>query len=343
MKVSVIIPVYNVSEYIERCLLSVLNQTWQDLEIIVVDDCTPDDSMKIVRRIAQNHLRGNIIRCFAHEQNKGLSAARNTGIKNATGEYIYFVDSDDYIPHESVQSLSNAVLEEKVDFAIGNYKVEGANYWAPPLKMTSGTVYGHENILKQYTAGMWYVMAWNKLVNLHFLLDNNLFFQEGIVHEDDLWSFKLACISNKMVVVNATTYSYFMQPNSIMRAPSLFNLECRVAVIKYMFQHITSSKLLENNSDIYIYYENLKAKYFDRILYYTDDRKFQFGSYIQFRKNRYPLPITYQTLIIRDSLLFLRNLHYLLSERLGYYYYKFFVKLEYYSLIVSIKIKKIFA
>jgi len=343
MKISVIIPVYNVSEYIERCLLSVLNQTWQNMEILVVDDCTPDNSMEVVYRIAKNHSRGSIIKCLAHNRNLGLSAARNTGIRNSTGEYVYFLDSDDYLAHEAIQLLAEAVLEDNADFVIGNYKVRGANYLAPPLKMISGVISGNREIIRTYTAGLWYVMAWNKLVNLHFLLDNNLFFQEGIVHEDDLWSFKLACISNKMVVVNATTYSYFMQPNSIMRAPSLFNLECRVAVIKYMFQHITSSKLLENNSDIYIYYENLKAKYFDRILYYTDDRKFQFGSYIQFRKNRYPLPIKYQTLIIRDSLLFLRNLHYLLSERLGYYYYKFFVKLEYYSLIVSIKIKKIFA
>jgi Glycosyltransferases involved in cell wall biogenesis len=343
MKVSVIIPVYNVSAYIERCLLSVLDQTWQDLEIIVVDDCTPDDSMAIVRRIAQSHLRGSIIRCFAHEQNRGLSAARNTGIKNVTGEYVYFVDSDDYIPHEAIQLLSYATLEEKVDFVIGNYEVEGSDYWAPPLKMTSGTVYGPENILRQYTAGMWYVMAWNKLVNLHFLLENDLFFQEGIVHEDDLWSFKLACVSRKMAVVNAATYFYFMQPNSIMRAPSLFNLECRVRVIKYIFQYITSSKQLQNNPDVYIYYENLKAKYFDRILYNTDDKTFQLESYIQFRRNRYLRPVESQTLIKRDGLLFLRNLHYLFFERLGYHYYKFFVKLEYYSLIVSIKIKKIFA
>ncbi len=343
MKVSVIIPVYNVSEYIERCLLSVLNQTWEDLEIIVIDDCTPDNSMEIVNRIAENHSRGNIIKCFAHGRNSGLSAARNTGIRNAIGEYVYFLDSDDYLSHEAIQLLSEAVSENNADFAIGNYKVEGADYWAPPLKMTSGIINRNKEILRAYTTDLWYVMAWNKLVNRDFLLDNDLFFQEGIVHEDDLWSFKLACVSRKMAVVETVTYFYFMQPNSIMRAPSLFNLKCRVAVIQYMFQYVTSSEQLQRNPYIYVYYENLKAKYFDRILYYTDDRIFQFESYIQFRRNRYPLPVKTIISIKQARILILRNLHYLFSERLGYLYFKFFVKLEYYSLIISIKVKKIFA
>ena len=80
MKVSIIVPVYNVAKYIERCLLSVLNQTWQDLEVILVNDCTPDDSMEIARRVVASHPRGTVVRCLEHEENRGLSAARNTGI-----------------------------------------------------------------------------------------------------------------------------------------------------------------------------------------------------------------------------------------------------------------------
>lgn len=90
MKVSVIIPVYNVSKYIERCLLSVLNQTWEDLEIILVDDCTPDNSMELAATVIASHSRGNEVRSLVHDENKGLSAARNTGIRDATGDYVYF-------------------------------------------------------------------------------------------------------------------------------------------------------------------------------------------------------------------------------------------------------------
>lgn len=102
MKVSIIIPVYNVSKYIKRCLKSVLGQTWKDLEIILVDDCTPDDSMDIVRGILETSSRSDIVTILKHEKNRGLSAARNTGIRQATGNYLYFLDSDDYLDRKSV-------------------------------------------------------------------------------------------------------------------------------------------------------------------------------------------------------------------------------------------------
>ena len=86
MKVSIIVPVYNVAKYIERCLLSVLNQTWPDLEVILVNDCTPDNSMEIVRRVVASHPRGAVVRCLEHEENRGLSAARNTGILASVGD-----------------------------------------------------------------------------------------------------------------------------------------------------------------------------------------------------------------------------------------------------------------
>ena len=72
MKVSIIVPVYNVAKYIERCLLSVLDQTWQDLEVILVNDCTPDNSMEIARRVVASHPRGTVVRCLEHEENRGL-------------------------------------------------------------------------------------------------------------------------------------------------------------------------------------------------------------------------------------------------------------------------------
>lgn len=108
MKVSIIIPVYNVSKYIERCLKSVLGQTWKDLEIILVDDCTPDDSMDIVRGILETSSRSDIVTILKHEKNRGLSAARNTGIRQATGNYLYFLDSDDYLPANGIELLADA-------------------------------------------------------------------------------------------------------------------------------------------------------------------------------------------------------------------------------------------
>lgn len=342
MEVSIIIPVYNVSKYIERCLLSALNQTWQDLEVIVVDDCTPDNSMDIVRQVITTHPRGNIVTCLAHEKNRGLSAARNTGIKNAAGRYLYFLDSDDYVAPDCIALLSTDKLLHNPDFVIGNYKVVGAERWAPPLKLSSGLIEGNEAILKAYVHDEWYVMAWNKLINKEFLIQHNLYFQEGIVHEDDLWSFQLACVAEKMFVVNAVSYFYFIQPDSIMRAPSLFNLECRVKVIQYIYQYILTSKKIKCNPDIYVYFENLKAKYFDRMLYYTNDNVFLYNSYLQFRANKYSKDVNGLSNMRFDFKLMLRNVHYLLPKSMGYSYFRLFVRIEYYVSVLFIRLKRFY-
>lgn len=342
MKASVIIPVYNVSSYIERCLLSVLNQSWKDIEVILVDDCTPDNSMELVASVIASHPRGSAVRCLAHKENKGVSAARNTGIHEAVGDYVYFLDSDDYLPENSLELLMGATYQYLPDFVIGNYNLVGSNFWAPPLTLPGGLYEGNPTILTEYLRGNWYVMAWNKLINRSFLLRNELFFQESIVHEDDLWSFKLACLAQKMNVVNKTTYHYCVQPNSIMRAPSLRNLECRVAVIGYLYDYIRSSQTLQQERAVYIYFETLKAKYFDRILYFSKDEAFRYQSYLSFRRKKYISAFKALFKFRPELKLAVRNLHYGLPRRAGYIYYKMFVKCSYYLLVLPIKLKKIF-
>lgn len=111
-KISIIIPVYNVEQYLRECLDSCINQTLEDIEIVCVDDCSPDNSIKILKEYQQKDSRIKIIR---HEKNKNLGAARNTGLRNATGEYIWFVDSDDYIDTKACQILYDAIKEFNVD------------------------------------------------------------------------------------------------------------------------------------------------------------------------------------------------------------------------------------
>lgn len=339
MKISVIIPVYNVAKYIERCLLSVLNQTWQDLEVILVNDCTSDDSMEVAERVLSLHPRGEIVRCLTHGANRGLSAARNTGISAAQGDYLYFLDSDDYIPENAMELMAKAAEREHPDFVIGDYAVAGGNRWAPPLLLDGGVYEENACILSDYLHGRWYVMAWNKMLNHSFVLRHDLFFQEGIVHEDDLWSFRLACVARRMVVVDAVTYFYYMQPDSIMRAPSLRNLECRVQVLCFIFDLISISAALQENREIYQFFEMLKAKYFDRILYFTNDETFRYQSYLKFRQKKYISAVKAISRFHPSVKLIFCNIHYGLPNRLGYLYYKSFVKLLYYLLILPVKVK----
>ncbi len=340
MKVSVIIPVYNVAPYVERCLLSVLDQTWQDMEVLVVNDCTPDNSMEIVRRVVADHPRGTMVRVLEHEANGGLSAARNTGIRAATGDYLYFLDSDDYLPSDSIENLAGPAAQCYADFVIGNYKVTGADYWAPPLCLSTGLYAGNEVILSAYLKDKWYVMAWNKLVRKDWLYDNRLFFEEGIVHEDDLWSFWLACRAERMYVADVVSYYYDMQPQSIMRSPSKRNLECRVIVLSDIFDIIISTPRLQANRLVYIFFETLKAKYFDRILYFSSDETFRFESYCIFRAKKY-LPVSKALFYFRIGLgLALRNLHYALPIRFGYVYFRLYVRITYYISVLPKKLKR---
>ena len=122
--VSIIIPIYNVEKYVAECLNSVISQTYDHskIECIIVDDCTPDLSMVIVDEIIGKYNGEIVFNIIRHEHNQGLSAARNTGIEAATGDYLYFIDSDDYIYPKSLELLLNASKEyNKPDVVVGNY------------------------------------------------------------------------------------------------------------------------------------------------------------------------------------------------------------------------------
>lgn len=133
------------------------------LEVILVNDCTPDNSMEIVRRVVASHPRGAVVRCLEHEENRGLSAARNTGISASVGDYLYFLDSDDYISANAIELLADAAVQKRPDFVIGNYEVTGARRWAPPLSLGTGFYEGNALVLSTYVQGngmSWHGTSW---------------------------------------------------------------------------------------------------------------------------------------------------------------------------------------
>lgn len=113
MNISVIIPVYNVERYVERCLLSIINQTYtESVECIVVNDCTPDNSMKIVEKLVADYKGSIQFKLLCHKHNRGLAAVRNTGINNAGGKYIVHVDSDDYCEPDMLEKCTLRLLKQ---------------------------------------------------------------------------------------------------------------------------------------------------------------------------------------------------------------------------------------
>lgn len=220
MKITIIIPIYHVEDYITDCLDSVINQNFTgDLECLLIDDCGTDKSMAIAEKHIEKKKKENITFTILHHQhNRGLSAARNTGINAATGEYVYFLDSDDTIAPDAIRLMAEPLHKKNYDFVVANYQIIGSKDSAPVLGLKEGEYIGNKKIVNSYHT-QWFAMAWNKLVSLDFIKKNHLYFKEGLIREDELWSFKLACVATSMYVIPHSTYNYLLQrEDSIMGA-----------------------------------------------------------------------------------------------------------------------------
>lgn len=207
MNISVIIPVYKVELFIERCLNSIINQTYTEgVECIIIDDCTPDRSMEIAKGLIADY-KGKInFKLLYHEQNKGLSASRNTGVRTAEGEWLYFLDSDDELMPCCLEKMIGMAEKYHPDFIIGGIKVIGSKVVFPIL--SDVFISDGEKIATDYFLGKWNTMACNKLIKKEFFIRNKLFFGEGLLHEDMLFSCALAVYASSMCCVKEETYLY---------------------------------------------------------------------------------------------------------------------------------------
>lgn len=329
VKVSIVIPVYQVESYVERCLESVFAQTYRHVEVILVDDCGTDSSMKRVESFLESHdtLDARIVK---HEHNRGLSAARNTGLDAATGDYVLFLDSDDALSHMAVEALVKPLEVFPYEMVIGDYvtvnnqgMTETSN-----LKLPQGALMGGSEILNAYAQGLWYVMAWNKLCNRCFLLKEKLYFAEGFLHEDVIWTFKLACKLQSMYVVQQSTYCYTVRNASIMTSMSVEKdvtvyLKAFDEIIKFLHQE----NLVEGIWEYYII-EGKKTGILYSLLQKGENDLYN-KVYPAFHSQCYISPWkAFRKGMINGNYL-LRDLHYSLPVPLGRMYKKMFYRLYY--------------
>lgn len=214
-KVSVIVPIYGVERYIERCARSLFEQSLEDMEFIFVDDCTKDDSIKVLENIITEypHRQKQIV-ILHHEKNKGLSRARETGYKAATGEYIAHCDSDDWIQTNAYESLYNYATSNNYDF------VKSAHFESDCNKHTIKTVYGKDYIEKE--EAIEYLLRckgwnsiWDTLVHRDTYHRCNVRFTDDTMLEDFFVVTQLLLASNKIGILQTPFYYYFQNPNSI--------------------------------------------------------------------------------------------------------------------------------
>lgn len=220
--VSIIIPVYKVERYIQRCIESIFRQEIEGtpLECIIVDDCSPDNSIAIVKKLIEAYT-GNIqFRIITHYKNSGLSAARNTGIRAAKGDFIIFVDSDDYIKDNSILTMLQALKQHpEADSVVCNYYDCKEKKVPFPIE-TKEYLPNKDIIMERFYETKIKSAAWNKIVRREQIINKNIFFVEGLLNEDVLWSYRQFTTSSSIVILPDITYIYEYNPQSIVNTTS---------------------------------------------------------------------------------------------------------------------------
>ena len=221
--VSVIIPIYNVEKYLDRCITSVVNQTYGNLEIILVDDGSPDNCPAICDEWAEKDSRIKVI----HKENEGLGMARNTGIDNASGDYIFFFDSDDYVDVAVAEKCVSAITENKSDAVIfGRYDVYEDGTVKETGVETEKLLFDSEGIKNELLPGMFtYDMGFGvsvccKMFDLNKIRQNNIRFksEKEIISEDTYFILEFFTKASSVRVICDSLYFYFNRSNSLSRS-----------------------------------------------------------------------------------------------------------------------------
>ncbi len=218
-KVSIIVPVYNVEEYLSKCLTSITNQTLKDIEIICVNDGSTDNSLAILNEFAKKDSRIKVI----NETNNGVAKTRNIGIEKATGEYIGFVDSDDYIDLDYFEKLYSSATQNNSDIAIASILKHKRFFNRYNAKYTKEEIAVdiQDKIKLCGDKKHFFFYAWNKIYKSSLIKENNIKFSEGQIYEDVMFAIKALYYSNKIISVAGTKYHYVEHKNSLTKSKDI--------------------------------------------------------------------------------------------------------------------------
>ncbi len=214
IKVSVIIPIYGVEKYIEKCARSVFEQTYSDLEVIFVDDCTPDNSIAILKQVLEEYPQmKDKTQILSYPQNRGLAGARKFGLEVAHGDYLLQIDSDDYIARDMVEAMVAKAKENNADVVICDFNMiqdgkESHLHVNPSLD--------HIACLKQVLTGEVHGAVWNKLIRRSLYTDNDITPIQGLNMREDLSvMYRLLYFAKKLAYVPQPFYNYLLRGGSI--------------------------------------------------------------------------------------------------------------------------------
>lgn len=257
MRVSIITPIYRVGEFIERCLRSLFEQTYDDIEYVFVDDASPDNSVEVLQNIIASYpQRYPHVKILSHKQNLGVAAARNTGLSAATGDYIYFVDADDWIERDTIKKFIKATSNGSIDIVGCGWNL---SFTSSDRAITLPSVDSTTECLKAMLSGKMRWNLWLFMVRRLFYVDHNLHFPEGYnIGEDMLIMIKVMSFADSFTLVNEPLYHYVQQnSNSLTRMSPSSQIDIMLPNIKAVVEHLNNYNQDINN---YLDYYKLNVK-----------------------------------------------------------------------------------
>ncbi|WP_035416120.1 glycosyltransferase [Bacillus sp. MB2021] len=311
-RISVIVPIYNVENYLDMCIKSILNQTYSNLEIILVDDGSPDNCGSICEKYASKDDRIKVI----HKKNGGLSDARNVGVLAATGDFISFIDADDYIDLKFYEIMMNLMINNNVDIVQCDYEMVYENKFDVIEQMDANykeLIYVKEfeilNNLYNENYGRT-VVVWNKLYKRWIFEELN--FPIGKHHEDELTTYKVLHRAKRFLITDRKLYYYVQRENSIMG--NNFNYK-RLDIIDAYYNQIhffAENNLIELKEKAINRLEAIVRGSMNRVIIYNIDNKNKIltGLIEYYKENLYLfnlVPSSFKTKIVRSIIQYLPN------------------------------------
>ena len=301
--VSVIMPVYNAEEFLDKSVSSVINQTYKNLEILLIDDCSTDNSYNILKEYAN---KDNRIKLFHNEQNKHVSATRNVGIKNATGKYLYFIDSDDFIDNDYIEHLVKTAEKENADIVVNTNMYSCKNKRKKIHDLTRQFRTTPKDDYK-ILANKFFPSVCNRLFKRELQIEYNILFPDGIKYlEDGYFNVLYFSVSNNVSFISPNSYYYRVieNSNSVMsNLKQLSTIRDMLFVLKNEYKFLKENNILDKG-----YFTDLagiEKVFFDKV--YINDNKLDNKTiellqkyYLEIRK----LILTIQCDLLNNNLLY---------------------------------------
>lgn len=312
-KLSVIIPNFNTEQFISRCIESIINQSYKNLEVIIVDDCSTDNSLSIINEYASKY---NNIKLIVNENNTGAGYSRNRGISVSTGSYIGFVDSDDWVDTNFYTVLMNRAITEQSDIALGGVKTELNNNISSKIRYN----FPYENTISAQMAVTLLTkccnqdafispMVTNKIYKKTFLEKYKLEFLDNSYNEDDVFSLFALANANKIAIANECYYHYFQRAQSISHNFSRKHIDDLISAFLYIKNNYNKMPNSMCNNTIYIAYFERCLAWVIRLMYsLIQDDKVQKDMLIYLAKE------------LQDKFSIAEYLQYLDSERIKLFF-----------------------